>query len=76
MPLQRLPPKVRSKIASQGNAAVRAAGKIHKFTPEQAREAGRKSAEKRRLNRMRIEQEDTERKIRVQEAFDRMRNGS
>lgn len=55
MPLDRQPPKVRSKIAAQGNAALREMGLINKFTSEQARAAGLKSAEKRKLKKMREE---------------------
>ena len=56
MPLHRQPPKRRSQIAAQGNAAVRAAGLIYKFNSETAKAAGLKSAEVKRLKKMRKEQ--------------------
>lgn len=57
MPLDRQPPKVRSKIAAKGNATLRELGLINKFNPESARLAGLKSAEKRRLTKLRKDAE-------------------
>lgn len=60
MPFDRLPPKVRTKIASKGNAALRESGKIYKFSSEKAREAGLKSAMNRRLRAQKLELENQE----------------
>jgi len=56
MPLDREPPKRRSKIAAMGNATLREMGLINKFNPESARLAGIKSAEARKLKRLAREQ--------------------
>jgi hypothetical protein len=61
MPLDRQPPKVRTKIAAKGNAVLREMGLINKFNPESARLAGIKSAETRRLKKLAREQEAKDR---------------
>jgi hypothetical protein len=66
MPLHKNPPKVRTKIAAMGNAALRASGKIFKFTPETARAAAAKGRENKRMKKMREE-------ARYQEELDRLR---
>lgn len=57
MPLDRLPPKRRTKIAAAGNAALRESGKVHKFSSEKAREAVAKRWQNYRLRIQKEEQE-------------------
>ncbi len=47
-----LPPEQLREVASKGGKAAHASGNAHKWTPEQAREAGKKGAAA-RLRKMR-----------------------
>jgi general stress protein YciG len=46
-------PAKQREIASKGGKAAHAKGTAHEFTPEEAREAGRKGGERSRLGRRR-----------------------